>query len=249
MSPPSPNSAPLTPVQQLSSRSLALWALILLVPVPTLGVLAAMVFPLTQGTMVGKSVYFIAKVWLVAFPFTWRLLVERQPLSLSPLKPEKRNQALSAGAASGAIIASGIIAGYFIVGRHVIDAAALNRAAAENGIDSRTLYVLFALGLTLFNSLIEEYVWRWFVYRQCERLMPSSIAVVASALMFTVHHYFALRDQMGPTPTLLACAGIFIGGCAWSSLYRRYRSIWPGYVSHVLADAAVFIVGWMLLYG
>lgn len=245
----SSNASSPDPVAETSSqRSLALLALILLVPVPTLGVLASMVFPSTQGTPLGQGLYLAAKIWLVAFPLMWRLLVERQRLSLSPLKPDERRSGLRAGLITGMIIAAAILAGHWFVGRHVIDSIALRSAAAENDIGDPTRYIVLAMGLTLFNSLVEEYVWRWFVYRQCERLMPSKVAVIASAFMFTVHHYFALRDQMALTPTLLACGGIFIGGCIWSALYRRYRSIWPGYVSHVLADAAVFSVGWMLLF-
>ena len=246
MLPLSPNPDAAAP--RSSSRALAFLALILLVPVPTIGVLGAMVFPATQGTPLGQGLYLAAKIWLVAFPLMWRLLVERQRLSLSPMKPDERGSGLRMGLITGVVIAVAIFAGHWLVGRHVIDIIALRTAAAENDIGDPARYIVLALGLTLFNSLVEEYVWRWFVYRQCEQLMPSKVAVVASALMFTAHHYFALRDQMGPMPTLLACGGIFIGGCIWSALYRRYRSIWPGYVSHIMADAAVFSVGWMLLF-
>ena len=79
-------------------------------------------------------------------------------------------------------------------------------------------------------------------------LASSPIAVIASALLFTIHHLIALRAQMDWTPALLGSLGVFVGGCAWSWCYRRYRSIWPGFVSHVLADFAVFAAGWHLLF-
>jgi hypothetical protein len=47
----------------------------------------------------------------------------------------------------------------------------------------------------------------------------------------------------------VASTGVFIGGVIWAWLYSRYRSIWPGWISHVLADIAVFGVGWWLLFG
>ena len=31
--------------------------------------------------------------------------------------------------------------------------------------------------------------------------------------------------------------------------YLTYRSIWSCYVSHILADLAIAIVGWQLLFG
>jgi len=101
---------------------------------------------------------------------------------------------------------------------------------------------------TLVNSLIEEYVYRWFVLRQCEALLPPAAAVIASAAVFTIHHVIALNQYLEPGFTALASAGVFAGGIVWATLYHRYRSIWPGWISHVLADIAVFGLGWWLLF-
>ena len=38
------------------------------------------------------------------------------------------------------------------------------------------------------------------------------------------------------------------GGVIWSWFYLRYRHIWPGYVSHVLADVAIFIMTWIIVF-
>jgi membrane protease YdiL (CAAX protease family) len=195
--------------------------------------------------MLGQIVYAATKVWIFAFPVIWHLWFDPQPISLSPI----RGGGLVPGAISGAVIAIAVFASYWFVGRHVVNAAMLRDEAARNGLDQPLRYLISALTLTFVNSLLEEFVWRWFVYRQCERLLPAWPAMIASASMFTLHHLFPLRTQVGWMPSLLACGGIFIGGMAWSWLYRRYRSLWPGYVSHVLADAAVFAVGWIMLFG
>ena len=44
-------------------------------------------------------------------------------------------------------------------------------------------------------------------------------------------------------------AVLFAGGVAWSWLYVRYGSIWPGYLSHAIVDVAVFGTGAALLFG
>ena len=74
-------------------------------------------------------------------------------------------------------------------------------------------------------------------------------AVILSALLFTVHHVFALAAQVDWRVTLLASVGVFIGGVTWSWLYRRYRSIWPGYLCHLMADAPIFVIGYVLIFG
>ena len=109
-------------------------------------------------------------------------------------------------------------------------------------------YFLAAAGWTLVNSLMEEYVYRWFVLRQCRALTGNVPAIIGSALIFTVHHVIAVSVYLGPVLTILASSGVFIGGLLWAWLYLRYRSIWPAWISHVLADVAVFVVGWFLLF-
>jgi membrane protease YdiL (CAAX protease family) len=223
----------------------ALIALLVLVPAPSIGVFFAMVFEPTRGTALGQSIYAGSKLWILALPIIWLKLVDKAQLSLSP----PRHGGLMTGAALGILIAAAIFMTYWLVGARWIDAAQVREAADRNGIGTPVNYFGLILYLALVNSLLEEYVWRWFVFRKCEIVMGSAAAVIASALFFTLHHVIALRAQTNWTITLLASLGIFIGGCAWSWCYRRYRSIWPGYVSHLIVDAAVFTIGWRLLFG
>jgi membrane protease YdiL (CAAX protease family) len=95
---------------------------------------------------------------------------------------------------------------------------------------------------------MEEYVYRWFILRQCETLMGANAAVCTSAAIFTAHHVIAVSQYLDPVLAMLASAGVFGGGLVWSWLYLRYRSVWPCWVSHVFADIAVFGIGWWLLF-
>jgi len=219
----------------------ALFALALLVPAASIGKTMAMW--IAPGAL-GKSVYFLCKVWLLLLPLAWLRYVDREPFSISPM----RRGGLGVGALTGIAITAIILGGFWLLGRE-IDPAPLRGLAQTNRFDSLPTYLLFAAYLTLVNSLLEEYVWRWFVYRNCEKLMPSGIAVIASAAFFTIHHVVALKSYLTWGPTLLASAGVFIGGALWSVLYWRYRSVWPGFVSHAIIDAGVFIGGWVLLFG
>ena len=130
-----------------------------------------------------------------------------------------------------------------------MDLAPLRSAVQEMGLNSVLPYLAGAAGWTFVNSLMEEYVYRWFIYRQCETLMKGPAAVVASAAIFTAHHVIAVNQYLDLRFTILASAGVFAGGVVWSVLYLRYRSIWPCWISHVMADLAVFGVGWYLLFG
>lgn len=236
----------LPPNLELAPKSTALLALLLLVPAPTIGVIVAMMLPATQGTDIGKAVYAFSKIWILLLPLIWSLWVERSGIHIS--KPW-RSSGLVIGATHGLLIAGAIIATYAIIGTRLINVDQMRQAATTNGIGTPGTFLAFVAGLALVNSLLEEYVWRWFVFRQCERLTNGPVAVVMSAFCFTLHHFFALIAQTTLSVTLLGSLGVFIGGCAWSWCYLRFRSIWPGWVSHVIVDAAVFGVGWKILFG
>jgi membrane protease YdiL (CAAX protease family) len=234
---------PDTPVQHTTThRRRALIALLLLAPIPSFGVIMAMV--VTPGP-VGKTIFTVAKVWLLVFPAAWYLLVEKGRPSWSP----PRRGGLIVGAASGVAVAGIIVVGAWLLGVQNMHLAPLRTEVQEMGLNTALPYLAGAAGWTFVNSLMEEYVYRWFVFRQCEALIKGWAAVIASAAIFTAHHVIAVSQYLDPLLTFLASAGVFAGALIWSWLYMRYRSIWPGWLSHVLADIAVFGVGWYLLFG
>ncbi len=219
----------------------ALIALTLLAPVPTLGVLAAMVaFP---GPL-GQGLFAAAKLWLLALPLLWHLLVEGGRPGWSPLVRGGLGLGLAVGLASAAAIAG---AAWLLGDR--IDPGRLAAEASEMGLAHPGRYVLAAAYWIFVNSVVEEYVYRWFVFRQCRALLARWPAIVAANLVFTAHHVLAVGLYLEPSLAALASLGVFLGGCSWSWLYDRTGSVWPGWLAHALADVAVFAVGWRLLFG
>ncbi len=226
----------------LETRRAAL-ALLLLVPVPSLGVLAGMF--LLPGKPSGALLFFAAKIWVFLLPAAWRRFVDRRPASLSPM----RRGGLRAGILTGVVMAAAIVAAYLLLGERLIERSAVIARMAEIGLGRPGVFLATAAYWILVNSVLEEYVWRWFVVRQGEVLVGPGRAVILSAAGFTLHHVLAMSLYFSPAATILASAGIFAAGCVWSWCYVRYRSIWPGYLSHALADLAIFGVGWALIFG
>ena len=223
----------------------ALLALLLLVPLPTIGTVASMMWPATQGTPLGQGLYFFSKIWILLVPLWWLFRVERAKPGLSPMK----QGGLGFGLISGLVVGGSILLVFVWFGHHLIDGASVAQTAQTNGLDDPTRYIGLAVYLSLVNSLLEEFVWRWFVFRRCETLWGAKVGVFASAFLFTVHHIFALAAQSDARMTVLGSLGVFTGGLIWSWAYARYRSVWPGYVSHVLVDIAIMLIGWMLIFG
>jgi membrane protease YdiL (CAAX protease family) len=239
-----------TAAEFFGSRRSAVLALLLLLPAPTIGVsMMLLVFP--EGS-IGKIIQAIMKVWLLILPVAWWILIDKQKASF----PKPSLKGMGAGVGTGVFIFAAMIGAFFLF-RSQIDVTTMQEKAKATGFDQPMAYIGIFIYLITINSLLEEYVWRWFVFRKSEALSVGWfgrrwggwIAAVAAGLFFTVHHVFALAAWVPPMIVVLASIGVFVGGATWSALYFRYRSIWPGYVSHVFADIAIFIMGWELIFG
>ena len=223
------------------ARRQALLGLILVVPVPSIGAWAGLV---AAPGPVGQTICALSQVWILLVPALWARLVERQPH-----RANLSTSGWSVGVVTGVAAAAAIVLFYVFVARHAFDLSAMGPTVAEAGIDSRVKYVAVALYWTFVNALIEEYVWRWFVATRLEVLTPRWVAIVLSAVFFSVHHYVALGAYVAPSAAWVGTFGVFVAAVLWSWLYLRYRSLLSPYVSHVIADAAIFAVGWFVIFG
>lgn len=228
----------------MNEKSRAMLALLLLLPVPSIGTAASLFW--WPDLAAGKILFIGGKLWMVVLPVIWLKLVDHGRLSWSP----PRHGGFGMAAALGAVIAGFVFLTYFIARKTgLLDAAMVADRAAQTGLNRLGLYVGGAVYWITLNSLMEEYVWRWFAFRKMEVLLGGKAAIVGAALGFTAHHVIALAAQFGAATTGLGSLGVLVGGATWSWLYRKYRSVWPCYVSHAIVDVPIFVIGYWLIFG
>lgn len=227
-------------------RRRAALALLFSAPATTLGSVVAYV--LAPGAF-GQGFYMGMRAWIALFPVAWTLWVARERISFSPLPPERRREAWSGTALLCALTLAVVFGGYALVGESLLDAEALRESVERSGIGTPARFALAALAISFGNSLLEEYFWRWFVYRHCETLVGARVAVPLAALLFTSHHVVTFCVLFGTSAGIAASIAVFIAGCVWSACYLRWRSIWPGWIVHVVADLAGVALGAYVLFG
>ena len=117
--------------------------------------------------------------------------------------------------------------------------------------DRPARFLALAVFYALVHSLLEEYYWRWFVFDRLRGWTPVSWAILISSVGFMAHHVLVLAQLFGSYslwPWLLAvCVGV--GGAFWAWLYQHARSLWPCWFSHAMVDAAIFGVGYLIMFG
>lgn len=222
-------------------RSSVIWALIVLGSLPTIGVIAGAF--MDQGAF-GSMVWAGAKVGLIIGPVLWWRFIQSQTLRI----PRFHTEGLAAGLITGVAQAVIIIAAFYFIARPNMQFDDLRSMVENLGIAGVSQYLALAAYLTLVNSLMEEYVFRWFFYTQFKQLATPLMAVFLSACLFTLHHTVVLSVYLPWYFNALASLGVFSGGLLWSYLYYRYGSIWPAYISHIGADIGVFVVGYLILF-
>ncbi|UBF24658.1 CPBP family intramembrane metalloprotease [Kovacikia minuta CCNUW1] len=228
---------------QRSPRRCALLALLLLVPASSVGaIMALMVAP----GAIGQAVLVVTKIWMLLLPLIWLVWSDREKIRIP--KPGVRE--LFDGAIVGALMFTTILAAYGLLGKQWINPVEVRAKAQQVGIVTPLVFLAGSIYWTVINSLLEEYVWRWFVFRQCEVLVPGMLAVALSAFCFTLHHMIELSVYFSDWRVVgLGSLAVFAAGAIWSGCYLIYRSIWTCYISHLMADWAIALVGWHLLFG
>jgi uncharacterized protein len=225
------------------------------------GLIFAMLFPtvITWGyfvlagrysTGMQQTVYLTVKIIQFAFPAAWTLLSLREPLRTN--RPTVSGLLLGA-AFSVAVVAAGMAVFKFKLHDMPIFATAaelIQKKIAAFGVTSAAKYFLLCGFYSLFHSLLEEYYWRWFVFRQLRHSLGLWPAAVLSAVGFTLHHIVVLSVFFKDAPLLvvLFSAAIAIGGTFWAWLYERSGSIFDPWLSHLLIDAGLFFgIGYELV--
>ncbi len=233
--------------ERVSPSKQRLW--MALAPALTIPFLASLVyFILLKDSEGAQPAYTAAKVFLIVWPFAATLFVLKKPLGLRnhPLRHHLR--ALPLGALIGFLIVC-IMGAWMLspLGKWIVSGAPGVKAKVISlGIEGDR-FLLFAVFVTFAHSFIEEFYWRWFVYGNLRYVIPKRRAHVVAAITFAAHHLVVTSQFF---PFAFACFLSFcvaVGGFIWSQLYERQRSLAGAWVSHLVVDAGLMIIGYHLL--
>lgn len=203
-----------------------------------------------QTTAVQQTAYAAGKVIQFGFPIVWTWFYRRSALRI--IKP--RLAGVLQGIAFGALVAGGMLAAYqfWLKPASFFGDATAPILAKVSGIGVMTPLAFIALGVfySLGHSLLEEYYWRWFVFARLAEVRRLKTAIIVSSVGFATHHVLVIGVYFGwssPT-TWLFSLGVAFGGAAWAWLYHRSGSLVGPWLGHLLVDAAIFAIGYDLVF-
>jgi len=134
----------------------------------------------------------------------------------------------------------------------VMDSAKLTAKEKLQSLGADSPSILFAIAIfyALIHSGFEEFYWRGFVFRGLNEHLGVVSSVSLSSLAFMSHHVLVLGKFFGydSVITYLLAASVAVGGVIWASIYHRCGNLIPGWISHALVDAGIFVIGYRLVF-
>ena len=226
-----------------TSRNIALLGLILVSIAPSVSVVTGFAF---KVGLFAVFVFIFTKIWVFGLPAFWHLRIEKKELSWSPVQKGGWGLSLLLGVGMMAVI----WLAYFILGEQMLQPDALKAILDPVGLTEPWKLAAAIVFWVFVNSVLEEYVFRWFITSKIERLVGGKWrSAFLSSAIFTLHHSIALVFFLDPFGAILASVGVFIGGTIFSWLYLEYRSVWIAWVAHACADVAIFAIAWNIIVG
>ena len=224
-------------------KNLALLGLILVGIAPTVSVVTGFAF---KAGVLAIVVFIFTKVWIFGLPAFWHLRIDKNVFSRSPAL----NGGWAVSAGLGIVMAVVIMLAYVLLGDTLVSDEDLIEILDPFGLTTPWKLMLAILFWVFINSVLEEFVFRWFITSKIEQLVSGKwLPILLSAGVFTLHHAIALAFFIDPLGNFLASLGVFIGGVIFSWIYIEYRSIWVAWVAHAIADVAVFAIAWQMVVG
>ncbi|MFM9069631.1 MAG: CPBP family intramembrane glutamic endopeptidase [Planctomycetota bacterium] len=170
----------------------------------------------------------------------------------SELPALSRLTGIGLGVAFGLSVAVATVALFYLLPEDAewfVQARAMIRAKVVGlGVNSSGRFLLLGLFYAIGHSAAEEYYWRWFVFRGLTKVVQRPAALLISSLGFMAHHVILLGTFCGFAHPATWCGSlaVAVGGYVWALLYDRSGRLLGPWLSHLLVDAGLFSVGYLI---
>jgi membrane protease YdiL (CAAX protease family) len=203
----------------------------------------------------GRSAWFATKIWVLVYPLFFFSLIGLGGLI-------RREDRVAKWPSWRVVILTGFLTGVGValvgwlmaIGTSVgeiVKANSDNLVEKARGLGFATpgRFLMLAAFITLLHSAMEEYYWRWFVYGHLRQMVGHWPGHFIAALAFTGHH-LVLMSVLFPLPLALFLSFLTgLGGLIWTLMYEWQGTVLGCWISHLVMDAFLMIVGYRLIMG
>jgi len=219
-----------------------------LIPALLLPLAATLVyFVLLSHSPVGRVIYGVTKVFDLAWPLIALFFILRTGLPKLDLGSRVHLRAIPLGLLTGGLI----VAVMFLLLQtplgDIVRAGGENIKAKADALGFLDNFLLFALFISLFNSFVEEYYWRWFVFNWLRRVLPLWGAYLTAGVAFGAYHVVVISQFFPFGFALFLGVMVGVGGLIWSWMLQRQHTLAGAWLSHMIVDLGVMAIGYRVM--
>lgn len=130
----------------------------------------------------------------------------------------------------------------FFLTRGIFDYAALVDSLSSDQNVSPESFIWIALYISFCNSLLEEFLFRYFAFIKLSKYTKKKFAYIFSACLFALYHVAMIGGSFPFPLLLLSLVGLAIGGAIFNAVDDRSGSFYDSWVIHMFADFAIMTI-------
>lgn len=142
-----------------------------------------------------------------------------------------------------------LILGGYVTLRNVFDFSAIAGSLTENAGVTKENFLYVSLYISFVNSLLEEFFFRGFLFRNLKEHSKPSAAYGVSAVLFAAYHIAMMIGWFGFGLNALVLLGLSAGGLIFNRLNEKLGCIYGSWLTHMFANFAINTIGFLLLNG
>lgn len=135
------------------------------------------------------------------------------------------------------ILFAAILYGVFFVGKYVADFLfdfANHQIENIYATKDQASKIYIGLALLFLIGPAEEIFWRGFAQHNLSLKYGATKGYLITTAIYTLVHIWSFN--------FILIMAALICGLAWGWIFKRYKSIWPGLISHAIWDCVIFVV-------
>lgn len=191
--------------------------------------------------LISNTAYIISKLLFVIVPIIYWTISR-------PAPKQKSEQMLMFSIFTGLLFAATI---FGVLNQFIEEIKPLGNKIYQtlSNIGLTKNFLIYSLGIIIFNSFLEEVYWRYAVFGGLKKFFSGFLAAIISSLGFAAVHLVLFISFFEISWIILLLTSLtFLFGMYWSWLYHKSNSLLSVWVNHLLVNIPLFYIEYLVIF-
>ena len=134
-----------------------------------------------------------------------------------------------------------IMLAYLIANSFFDFSTLIHSLSIDQNVNSKD-FILVALYISLCNSLLEEFMFRYISFIKLSEFISKKIAYLFSSVSFAIYHISMFGSSFPLSLVLITTIGLCIGGLIFDYVDEKDKNIFNSWIIHMFADFAIMTI-------